>query len=81
MRYLSLSDEDRKEILEKLGYKSEEELFKDATGEEKFAESIDLPSLSEVEVYNRLFNLSLKNAFNLKFLRGVEFTMYILPRW
>jgi len=32
MRYLSLSDEDRKEILEKLGYKSEEELFKDARG-------------------------------------------------
>jgi Glycine cleavage system protein P (pyridoxal-binding), N-terminal domain len=70
MRYLSLSDEDRKEILEKLGYKSEEELFKDATGEEKFTESIDLPSLSEVEVYNRLFNLSLKNAFNLKVFAG-----------
>jgi len=70
MRYLSLSDQDRKEILRKLGYKSEEELFRDATGEENFSEPMDLPPLSEVEVYNKLFNLSLKNAFNLKVFAG-----------
>ncbi len=70
MRYLSLSEKDRKDILEKLGYKDEKELFKDATGEENFTEFLDLPPLSEIEVYNKLFGVSLKNAFNLKIFAG-----------
>ncbi len=70
MRYLSLSDEDRKKMLSALGYGSIEELMKDATGESEFCKPPDIPSLSEPEVYENLLNISLKNSFNIKIFAG-----------
>ncbi len=70
MRYLSLSDKDREEMLKALGYKGVEELMKDAVGDENFSEPPNIPSLSEIEVYERLFNISLKNAYNLRVFAG-----------
>ncbi len=70
MRYLSLSDEDRRRMLNALGYDSIESLMKDATGKERFSDSPNFPSLSEIEVYEELLKLSLKNDFNLKIFAG-----------
>ncbi len=71
MRYLSLSDKDREEMLKALGLPSQEALMRDAVGEDvPFMETPDVPSLSESELQRRMESLASLNAHDLLVFAG-----------
>lgn len=60
--YLPLSDQDRQEMLSKIGVKSVEDLFSDIPKEVRLQRELDLPpALSEMEAIKHLNSLASKN--------------------
>jgi len=81
MRYLPLTDQDRKEMLASLGLESVEGLFSDIPPEVR-ASDFQIPSLSELELERHFFDLAGKNqdlSKLLSFLGGGIYQHYI-PR-
>ncbi len=60
--YLPLTDEDRREMLKKIGVKSVEDLFSDIPEEVRLKRDLDLPpAMSELEAVKHLNSLAAKN--------------------
>ena len=71
MRYLSLSDKDREEMLKALGLPSQEALMRDAVGEDvPFMDMPDIPALSESDLHRRMESLASLNAHDLLVFAG-----------
>jgi glycine dehydrogenase subunit 1 len=63
MRYLPLTDRDRKEMMEAIGVSSVDELFKDVPDKALLKKPVDLPAgQSEIEVETQLKQLAEKNV-------------------
>ena len=70
MRYLSLSDGDREEMLKALGLPSQEALMREAVGDVPFTDVPDIPALSESELARRIEEIASSNAYNLRIFAG-----------
>ncbi|NPB04357.1 MAG: aminomethyl-transferring glycine dehydrogenase subunit GcvPA [Thermotogae bacterium] len=70
MRYLTLSDEERQEMLRALGFSSQEELMREAVGNVPFMKVPKIPFLSESDLYDHILSLVSQNAWNLKIFAG-----------
>lgn len=80
MSYISLSDKDKKEMLEKIGLSSLKELFCCIPEEIRLKEDLRLPSsLSEPELLNHFEALAQKNTYSryLSFLGGGAYSHFI----
>ena len=81
MSYISLSDNDIKEMLAKIGISSIEELFSSIPEDIKFNRDLKVPGpLTETEVMTYFENLAKKNSFsdNLSFL-GAGAYNHVIP--
>ncbi|NPA79837.1 MAG: aminomethyl-transferring glycine dehydrogenase subunit GcvPA [Thermotogae bacterium] len=71
MRYLSLTDKDREEMLRALGFSSQEELMRDAVGDAApFMEPPSIPRMDENALYEHMLKLASANRWNLKIFAG-----------
>ncbi len=70
MRYLSLSDRDREEMLKALGLPSQEALMREAVGDVPFTDVPDIPALSESDLARRIEEIASSNAYNLRIFAG-----------
>src|SRR4029453_5336317 len=62
MRYLPLTDPDRRTMLAKIGVPSVDSLFRDVPEQARFGKPIDLPNhMGELEVERAIFALAAKN--------------------
>jgi glycine cleavage system P protein (glycine dehydrogenase) subunit 1 len=79
--YLSLTDSDRREMLETIGVSSIDELFADVPASVRFPRTLDVPpALSEQELVARLSELAAKNVhtgIELSFLGAGMYDHYV----
>ncbi len=70
MRYLSLGERDRAEMLRALGFSSQEELMREAVGGEAFMPTPNIPRMSESELYAHILHIASLNRWDLKVFAG-----------
>jgi len=81
MSYISLSDKDRKEMLERTGISSTEELFQTIPEEIRLKKKLSLPSpLTETELVHHFEKIAQKNTYSdfLSFL-GAGAYLHVIP--
>lgn len=81
MSYISLSDKDKKEMLERIGVSSLEDLFRSVPDQVKLKRKLDLPpALTEPELLARMGEMAGRNTYGgfLSFLGGGAYR-HIIP--
>ena len=80
MNYISLSDKDKKEMLEKIGLSSLAELFRNIPENLKLKKELNLPRpLTESELIQYFENIGKKNSYSefISFLGGGAYRHFI----
>ena len=79
MSYLSLTDDDRAQMLAAIGVSSVEELFRDIPESVRFRRDLDVPpALTEAELQRHLEELAARNTIDeLCFLGGGVYDHYV----
>lgn len=79
MVYIPNTDNDRKQMLERVGVKSLDELFKTIPTSARLAKDLDIPSLSEMELLMECERLSNLNSADLKCFAGGGVYDHFIP--